>query len=156
MKIGAGATLGFARAVEKTLTASFAGSDGTLALDAAAGFGATIAGFAAGDTIDLIDTAATGATVDHRDQLVITDGATTVATLQLSGSYSGDIFTAAPDGRGGTAITLGAAATEPPPVHAFVASMAGMTAGPAAAHASAGLPITVSHPTLVAPRAALA
>ncbi len=77
-------------------------------------------------------------------------------TLQLSGSYFGDIFTAAPDGRGGTAITLGAAATEPPPVHAFVAAMAGMTASPAAAHASAGLPITVSHPTLVAPRAALA
>jgi hypothetical protein len=154
MKIDAGTTLQFARAVKRTLSASFNGAGGTLALDRAGAFAATIAGFAAGDTIDLIDTAATSATVNGSDQLVITNGAAAVATLQLR-TYTGGTFSTGSDGHGGTAITVSGGAKAIPPVHPLVAAMAAMTASACAVHAPASLPHEALRPMLAAPQVVL-
>ena len=47
------------------------------------------------------------------DKLAIMNGATTVATLQLSGNYASDIFTATSDGHGGTDIAVAAGGAGP-------------------------------------------
>jgi hypothetical protein len=138
LKIDAGATLEAASTALSTLTATFNGVGGTLALDKAARFAATISGYTAGDTIDLIKTTATGASVNGSDQLVIVNGLKTVATLQLTGSYIGATFTIASDGHGGSAITVTGAARVPPASvsHQFIAAMAGMgVEGSASIHA---------------------
>ncbi len=125
LQIDKGATLEVDTTAASTLTATFNGAGATLALKAATKFAATLAGFVVGDTIDLLKIAATGASVNASDQLVIVDGATTVATLQLSGPYSGATFPFGPDTHGGTKITLLTAAGAPPP-NALVAAMAGL------------------------------
>jgi hypothetical protein len=104
LKIDAGATLELGANVAKTVT--FAGAGAILALGKAARFAATIVGFAAGNTIDLLKTAATGASVNANDQLVIVDGTKTVATLQLRGDYAGDTFNVTSDGHKGSDITV--------------------------------------------------
>jgi hypothetical protein len=84
----------------------FADASGALKLTSAASFAATISGLAVGDSIDLLKTAATAASVDGADQLVITDGGATVAKLQLAGDYGQAVFKVAADGAGGSIITL--------------------------------------------------
>jgi hypothetical protein len=106
LEIDGGGTLEADAAAVSTLTATFDGPDATLAMKLPNAFRATIAGVAAGDTIDLLAIDATGASVNDNDQLVVVDGATTVATLQLSGAYKGATFTATSDGAGGTDIEL--------------------------------------------------
>lgn len=155
MEIDAGATLRFANKVAGALTARFAGAGGTLALSKADLFAATIAGFAAGESIDLIGAAATSAVLGPDDQLVISDGATAVATLQLTGNYTGATFAAASDGHGGTAITVsGGSATVP--AHGFIAAMAAMTPAAGAGHTPGWRPEEACRPPLASPRAALA
>jgi hypothetical protein len=72
----------------------------------AAGFGATVAGFAAGDTIDLLNVAATSATINAGDQLMVWNGAATAANLQLTGDYTGAAFSVTSDGAGGSDVTV--------------------------------------------------
>jgi hypothetical protein len=74
------------------------------------GFQSAIPGLAAGDKIDLVGTAATtissaGATAEGVE-LVVKDGTTLVANLQLIGNYVGQTFEVASDLHGGTDITL--------------------------------------------------
>ena len=137
LQIDAGAVLEIDAAAAKSLTATFSGSGATLALKAPTAFASTIAGFAVGDTIDLLKIAATGASINAKDQLVIVNGATKVATLQLTGAYSGATFTIGSDKHGGTNITPLTASMVPPPAgaspapstQAMVAAMAGLGAG---------------------------
>jgi len=86
---------------------TFEGTTGALSLGNAGGFDGTIAGFAQGDIIDLINTKA-GSVVYHaaNDTLSVKYQGKVIATLQLSGDYTGDTFGVASDGKGGTAITL--------------------------------------------------
>jgi fibronectin-binding autotransporter adhesin len=105
MTVEAGATLELGSSAAATLGLTFGGAGATLALTNPAGFAATIAGFAATDKIDLVNIAATAATLETGDKLVITDGTTTVATLQLTGTYTGYAFNTVADGHGGTDIT---------------------------------------------------
>jgi hypothetical protein len=128
LTIGPGAMLEADSVVGGGLTVDFKGASTTLALSEPKGFAAAIQGLATGDTIDLINLKATGASVNAGDQLVIVDGATTVAALQLKGSYSGATFSVGSDGKGGTDITLTKASGNPP--QAFVAAMAAMGAAP--------------------------
>jgi hypothetical protein len=109
LDIDAGATLEADAGAAKTLTATFAGTGATLALGAAAKFAALIAGFASGETIDLIDTAATGATLGAGGKLVITNGSQTVATLHLKNARH-ETFTVTSDGHGGSDVTVDAGA----------------------------------------------
>jgi hypothetical protein len=165
LKIDTGAVLEADGAVSKGLTTTFNGGTATLALKTPATFAATIAGFAPSDTIDLIKIAATGASINAKDQLVIVNGATTVTKLQLTGTYSGATFTIGSDGHGGTDVTLATAARVPPPTaatptgaaHAFVAAMAGLGAGAGAALAASGAAHPDAwRPTLLAPRSQFA
>jgi fibronectin-binding autotransporter adhesin len=157
MTVDAGATLEADLTAASTLTASFAGASAVLALKDPSKFAATIAGFAAGETIELLGKKATSAVLTGSD-LVITNGAITVATLKLTGNYTGDSFLATYNkASGNTAITVTAAAhvTPPAPVtppHAFIAAMAGLGAAAGAAHMTAGAQAEAWSPALCAPR----
>ena len=105
MQVDAGATLEFGASAASTLAMTFNGANATLALASPSNFAATIAGFAASDAIDLMLIKATAAVLENGDQLFITNGANTVATLQLSSNYTGFTFNTVSDGHGGTDIT---------------------------------------------------
>jgi hypothetical protein len=99
--------------------------------------GATIAGFASGDTIDLLKIAATSASLNKLDQLIVFNGSTRVSTLQLTGAYQGATFTVTSDGDGGSAIALsGAAMVTPATVFAQAMAGVGIAASPAASPAN--------------------
>jgi hypothetical protein len=150
LTIDTGATLQVESPVASTLTATFNGPTSTLAISHTdTSFFATISGFATSDAIDLLNTAATGASVNGNDQLVIVNGTKTVQTLQLTGNYSGDTFAAASDGNGGTDVTIASAPTQPPQLtHAFVAAMAGFGAGAGHAFVPSALAAHAYQPTL--------
>ncbi len=144
LRVDAGATLEVGFSAAATLGMSFNGGNATLALGNPSQFAATIRGFAATDTIELLARKATAATLEAGDILVITNGSKTVATLQLAGNFAGDTFHVASDGAGGTNVTVtmsGAAGGSPgggaslphDPAsssgHRFIAAMAGFGAG---------------------------
>ncbi len=152
--IDGGATLEADKTVASTLTVTFETGAETLALATPMGFAATIAGFAVGDSVDLLSIAATGASVNGADRLVIVNGGRTVASLQLSGSYAGATFRTASDGHGGTSVTMLSVATSRPwadaatataPVQSLIGAM-GSFGAPAAATARAA-----DHPAMSAP-----
>ena len=147
MKIDAGATLELDNSAAKTLGVQFNGAGSTLALKKPTKMAATISGFTAGETIDLLKIAATGATLNGSDQLTIVNGSNTVATLQLSGNYAGQTFSAVSDGHGGTAITVSGGGAFAP---SFAAAMAGLGGG-AEAPASSSAAIHRPPPGLFLP-----
>ncbi len=151
LKIDAGATLEADAGAVSTLTATFAGGAATLALKRPNAFAATLAGFATGDVIDLLALKATGASVNGADQLVVVDGARTVATLRLSGAYAGASFTTAADGHGGTNVALAPAPQAGfPSVHGMAAAMASLAA--TAGVATLGHRLAAAHlPVLATP-----
>jgi hypothetical protein len=103
-------------------TVTFESASGKLALGSAAGFAGTIAGFAAGDVIRLINTKATGVIYNAaQDTLTIKNNGALVATLQLAGDYTGDTFHLAADGKGGTNLTVTAPSSA---LHQFVQAIA--------------------------------
>lgn len=106
LKIDAGATLELDAAASSALTLAFNGNRAILALGKPGVFRVAMAGFAAGDTIDLLNTAATSAALAAGDKLLVKNGAHTVATLQLTGDYASAAFTVASDGHGGSAIMV--------------------------------------------------
>jgi hypothetical protein len=111
LTIGAGGTLFLAGGVASSLTVSFIASAGTLLLDGTApGFAAGIAGFAAGDAIDISGLLLTGAAFTAlnagQGSLALSNGGVTVLSLALSGAYAGAVFQTAPDAVDGTLITL--------------------------------------------------
>jgi fibronectin-binding autotransporter adhesin len=111
MLIGTGTTLELGANIAASQSVSFTAATGTLLLDAPATAAETVYNMVVGDVIDVAGVTATKATVNASDQLVIANGATTVATVQLSGSYLSDTFTVASDGNGGEKVTLSAAST---------------------------------------------
>lgn len=148
IKIDPGATLEADGGAVSGLSVTFNGAGATLALKQASAFAATISGLVSGDTIDLLGTTATGASVNGADQLVVVNGTTTVATLQLSGSYAGATFGVGSDGKGGTDITL---STAPSP-HLLTAAMAAMV--PSAGVSTGGhIPVAQNAPLLATPGA---
>jgi hypothetical protein len=158
MKIDAGATLEVDSAAASTLTVRFIDSNGTLALAEPSRFAATLHGFAPTDTIDLLNTLATAATLGTGDTLVISNAAHTVATLQLGGTYTGDAFNVASDGQGGSNITVttpGGANEVPIAGHRFIAAMAGL-AGSAGGAIHSNHTTPVREPMLSKPRAMIA
>jgi T5SS/PEP-CTERM-associated repeat protein len=115
-QIKAGATLAVA-GLDKV---QFVGAGAVLDLGSvpASGTAASVSGFTAGDTIDLTTDPGGNAGSVVGDSLVITGGGVTLATLRLSGDYSGALFDVGADASGdGTAITLaagGSAVVTPP------------------------------------------
>ncbi|MEP6967211.1 MAG: hypothetical protein ABI906_03945, partial [Pseudomonadota bacterium] len=125
MTVDTGATLEADGYVAAGLAMTFNGGGAVLALGDPRQFFATINGFAATDTIDLLTAQATRATLKSGDRLVIFNGPVTVASFQLAGDYTGAAFNLAPDGKGGTNITV----TGAPPVAPLIAAMAGLGGG---------------------------
>ena len=117
-EISGNATLELAAASSATI--DFApGATGTLKLDQSAAFTGSVAGFAAGDAIDLADIAF-GATTTlgyaanaggSGGVLQVSDG-THTANLALLGQYTAAGFATAPDPGSGTLVTYTAALTE--------------------------------------------
>lgn len=148
LAVDAGATLEVDGSAAASLGMSFNGAGATLALGKPAKFAATITGFAAGDTIDLLATQATRAKLKSGDRLAIFNGADKVATLQLAGDYAAASFAVASDGAGGTNITV----TTPGPGHRLVAAMAGLGGAGGGALEATGLGHPGAwRPTLCAP-----
>ncbi len=108
--IATGGVLDIAGAAAAAQTIAFKDATGVLQLDRTASFAATIAGFTAGDVIDLTGFSANGVSVNSKDQLVVTNNGVTVATLQLKGDYGHAAFQLGSDGHGGIDITVSGAA----------------------------------------------
>lgn len=146
LKIDTGATLQLAANVGVSLTVSFNGENATLAINRPSAFKATISGLAISDAIDLVGAAATGASVNTSDQLVIINGSRTVATLQLSGNYAGAGFSVESDGHGGTDVALAATAAAP---LALATAMAAFGAGASATASDIRIDHGASHRNLL-------
>lgn len=144
LKIDANAALEADSGVGSGLSLDFSGANARLALKQASVFAATISGFASGDTIDLLGITATGASVNGADQLVIVNGTTTIATLQLSGSYAGATFATRFDGYNGTNVTLSSS----PSPHLLTAAMAAMVT--VAGATTTGTAVEPSHAPVLA------
>ena len=136
MLVVSGATLEADFTTASSLKMSFGGGTATLALGDPAAFAASIRGFAATDTIDLLDVVATSAALGPGNTLVISDGNTTVATLKLAGNYNRDTFAVTSDGHHGTNVTVTSGEGAAPrsdrvmaAAHLFIATMAGLVAG---------------------------
>jgi hypothetical protein len=84
----------------------FLGAGSTLELSHPANFLGTIAGFSAGDVIDLASTAANKLSYAN-GTLTVSEGTVAVAHLHISGTYTSSSFSLVTDGHGGTAITFG-------------------------------------------------
>ena len=129
---------------DKLRKVQFGGANGVLDLGSvpASGTAATIAGFAAGDTIDL--TSAAGGTAGHVSghELIITGGGSTIASLYLSGTYTGGTFDVGADASGhGTRIVLDASQPHGIPV---VTPPAIGVSTPQSINASAGIPEAIA------------
>ncbi len=112
--IGSGATV----VLDSEITTggiSFTGTQGLLELAQLGSATAPISGFASGDTIDLGGIAATGVSYAN-GQLVVTNGATTVASLNVPGIANPAQLALVADGNGGTEIVLGSVGDPPPNV----------------------------------------
>jgi hypothetical protein len=109
---------------------------------------ATIAGFAAGDTIDVLHQAATSATLETVDKLAVMNGTQTVANLQLSGNYTGGTFAVVSDGHGGANITVGAGL--------FAQAMSSMVGATTGHTGHIPDPSRLRSPALACPRAMMA
>ncbi|WP_430642335.1 beta strand repeat-containing protein, partial [Bradyrhizobium sacchari] len=107
VKIDAGATLEVKNAVAQTVT--FAGAGAELEIDTAT-FGGSIAGFAAGDKIDLSaftwDSGTTAVYNSATGNLVVSDTHGHSFTLKLIGNYSDAHFITSSDGAGGTLVGI--------------------------------------------------
>jgi fibronectin-binding autotransporter adhesin len=103
--VGGGNRAAFAARVGKHQRVVFTDAAGTLEIERPHAFEATIAGFAAGDTIDLVGKRLDALSyADH--ELVLTRGSHTVAELHFAGHYKASDFVLSPDGNGGTDISL--------------------------------------------------
>ncbi len=77
----------------------------TLALAAPGSFGNTLSGLAIGDTIDLVNIAATAVALSGSNQLVVTNNGATVATLNLAAPPDFDLSPTS-DNNGGTNLVV--------------------------------------------------
>jgi autotransporter passenger strand-loop-strand repeat protein len=112
LRIEAGSELELAAAPITTQTVTFGGAGATLKLDKPASITKAMAGFGAGDRIDLAGVTATAAGTAG-DVLTVTAG-TTSYTFASNASLAADHAAFAPDGAGGTLVTLYAEAQAAP------------------------------------------
>ena len=112
--IAGGATLAFAGVVLGGGNIDFAGPGGTLAIGGTL-MANTISGFDPGDTIELTGFSGDSATLGPDNLLTISGGGVTYALqFDLLQDFSGEVFSVADDGTGGTIVTV--ANSSGPPV----------------------------------------
>ena len=104
LDVGAALDLGAAGAS----TMVFGGANARLAFGVAGGFSGIIAGFQTTDVLELKNIAATSASAAPAglNSLLTLTTASGSVTLRLAGDYSGKSFAVAPDGKGGTNVTV--------------------------------------------------
>jgi hypothetical protein len=102
--VGAGGTASLLDGSAAGEAVNFLATSGAIDLGTPLSFAGKIGGFAHGNTIDLLSTIATGETF-AANVLTLTNGATTVAKLDMTGSYTSSSFILGTDGHGGTLIT---------------------------------------------------
>ncbi len=106
LDVGAASTLWLQAGDVAGQAEHFLGAGGTLELSHPANFLGTIAGFSAGDVIDLASTAANKLSYAN-GTLTLSEGTVAVAHLHITGTYTSSSFSLVTDGHGGTAITFG-------------------------------------------------
>ncbi len=111
LKIDAQSSMELTGATAATLTADFNGRNATLKLDTPSAFAASIAGFSAGDNIDLAGILATSASASGT-LLSIVESNATIFVLALASPITGGTFSVASDGSGGSIITAGAGVSQ--------------------------------------------
>ena len=152
LKIDTGAALELDSAVAKGGVIVFNGPNATLDLATPARAARTIAGFTAGDFIDLLGVTATSARANKFDQLTIFNGSTKIAVLRLTGSYIGQTFSVSSDGHGGSIIVVsggGSASASPALFAQAMASVDCRTPGAGASVANTSTVVTA--PRLLSP-----
>lgn len=108
ISIGSNAVLDAAWRLDVAQVSFLPGGNGQFLIAAPQVMGAAIAGFAAGDRIDLTSTIGTAAVFSGTTDLLTIDTAGgPKIELQFSGSYAANAFQLTPDGHGGTLISLG-------------------------------------------------
>jgi hypothetical protein len=100
IRIDAGGKLDAASSVVATQTVTFGGAGGTLKIDAPATFKGTIAGFGAGDAIDVSTLA--GATISVSGTTLTVTSGTTTYTETINALPAGTVLVTASDGKAGT------------------------------------------------------
>lgn len=135
-------------AVAASQAVVFEDGSGVLDLTDPGDFEATVAGFRSGDSIDLEGVRANRYTLTASDELVLKQGSTTVATIQLTGSYAANAFALSADGSGDTIVKL--AASGEALSHA-AAAFGGESTAPMPP--PVGAPVPPSTPLIAAPRA---
>ena len=106
INIGGSGSVEFGAAVDAGHKVTFTSAVGTLDLAAPNQFAPTVYGFADGDTIDFLHTTVTAVSYAN-GVLTAMNGGTTVATINLSGSYFTSDFATSTDNNGGTDVKLG-------------------------------------------------
>lgn len=105
VSVDPGGVARFNGAVSADETVAFTGDGGTAVLARPLDFAGTVGGFGAGDTIDLVKSAADGLSFAN-GQLTVTNQGAAVADLHLFGSFTTADFALSPDTHGGTEITF--------------------------------------------------
>ena len=105
MEVGSGGTLSLLAGSSSQQTVEFLSSNAQLALTNPLEFSGVLTDFGTGDTIDLVQQAATGFSFTN-NVLTVVDGSTTVATLSFNGGYGDNSFAITPDGHGGSTISF--------------------------------------------------
>jgi hypothetical protein len=150
-QIDKGATLELTGSITSTGTVTFTADGGSLALTTPNGFSNTIFGFAAGDSIDLLKTAATSAVLNASGQLVVTDNGAAVATFNIGKGASKATFSTVSDGNGGTLIETTSPLVTGPAALTELSGLAVMLTGyqvaDAAPSAQSSFTVTVSDKT---------
>ena len=103
--IGTGAVVDLGQTSAATQRVNFVDATGTLKIDQPGLFKSPISGFQAGDTIDLAGISATSA-LYLNGGLRLFSGGTPLPQLTLSTPYAHNAFGIAPDGAGGTLVTV--------------------------------------------------
>jgi hypothetical protein len=105
LNLSAGGTLALLAGAASGQTVDFGSGGGLLELGTPLDFAGTIAGFASGDTIDLLSTPATA--LSYANQvLTVKDNTQVVAKLTFEGNYTTKDFALTSDQHGGTNITF--------------------------------------------------
>jgi hypothetical protein len=155
-----GGTLDLTSSFNEAVT--FTGTTGVLELAQSQGYTGSITGFSktGGTSLDLADIGfvssgeATFSGTTKSGVLTVTDG-THTAHITLNGNYTASTFIASSDGHGGTIVvdprTKGAA----PPIHPFIAAMAGLGASGSGVESGAAFRPDEA-PMLLVPRSQMA
>ena len=101
------ATMDFVNGPSGGASLSFLGPGGTLVVQHAGAFDATLAGFGGADVLDVTPVSFASAVANYAAGTLTVGDGTHSALFQLSGSYAPAGFHLAADGHGGTAITYG-------------------------------------------------